>query len=518
MQASLFLSLFLVVAAAGSIGEAETISPAFQNDSIDNGGTVIGGDPTGSLQSPGGVFLRDRRATRITVRWHDRTDVETGYRIERADVGQVWTWPGEDLWQEVASTGPQEGFPEIVDEGLIPERHYCYRAFAVDDTTEKRSAVRCAVTHAAQTQPIFRVQLQLHTADLENAGTDDDIEVLLQHRALIVPTGNSTWIDYSRNDFERGDHFAYDLNVRSLRRISDITQIFVEKSGSDDWCVSRIELIVNELTYFDQTFEDLPDDCFWVRAASDGRLVIPFESLRNHPQWGRFDPRVLALLSERTTTPLQTDDDPLPEGSLTTVKLPSQLLGLLHADMLSRVEAIIGDSIATEDAHWQSPASGQDSRVSLKTVDEDTYRIGFGIVGEAPFLPDAQIEASLELDVSAACNDAGDQISYAIAARDLRVNADFLIFWLENNIEDAINEQFSVDAIAQRLPLEGLPEGVRCIGAPVTISGAGDVEVRLLLARFFQDEAPEPLPPVDPSDTENDNNNNAPVTGPVANQ
>ncbi len=482
-----------VLVGFANVARAEKISPPFQNDSFETG-ILDGGDAPDSLQSPGGVFIRDRRATRISVRWHDRTTLEIGYRIERADVGQVWAWPDEDMWQEVATTGPLDGFPEIVDDGLTPERHYCYRAFAVGETAEKRSAVGCAVTHAAQPQPVFRAQLQLHTADLTNAGTDDPIEVLLQHRAVILPTGNSTWIDYSRNDFERGDIFSYDLNVQGLRRISDITQIHVEKFGSDDWCVSRIELIVNELTYFERTFADMPDECFWLRADSDGRLIIPFEDLRNHARWGRFDPRVLVLLSERTTTSLQTDADPLPEGILTTLKLPSQLLGLLHADMLSRIEGIVGDAIATQDAHWQSPATRDDSRVSLIAVDEDTYRIDLGFVGEgpSPLIPNARIDARLDLEVSAACNDAGDQISYAIEARNLQVNADFVVFWLEDNIEDAIEAQFSVDSIAQRLPLDGLPDGVRCIGAPVTISSAGDVEVRLLLARFFQEEAPEP--------------------------
>lgn len=498
--------------ASTELAQAERISPLLDNGFPDNGDIIVVGDPASILRSPKSVFIHDRRATRITVLWADRTDVEIGYRVERADVGQFWSRPDAGDWQEVATTGPQDGFPEIVDNGLTPELYYCYRIIAVGQTAEIPSGIRCAVTHAAQTQPIFRAQLKLRTADLANANTNDDIEVLLQHRAVIVPTGNSTWINYSRNDFERGDEFAYDLDFSDLRRISDITQIYIEKSGSDDWCVSKVELIINELTYFEQEFADLPDGCFWLNTASDRRLVIPFQALRTHAEWGRFNPQVLALLSQITSTLLQTDDDPVPEGILITALLPSELMGLLNEDMRSRVEGIIGDIIATQDAHWRGPSSGEDSSVSVVAVDEDTYRVFFSLIGESPVWLEARIEVSVDLDVAASCNEAGDQVHYSIEAHNLDVDADFVIWWLENNIEGEIEDRFPGVQIGQRLPLEGLPDGVRCIGVPVTISDAGDVEIRLLLADFFQDEAPEPLPPVLPGDEDDD----APEVGPAA--
>ncbi|MCR8547867.1 hypothetical protein M4578_08510 [Salipiger sp. P9] len=472
------------------------------------------------LRAPKSVFLRDRRPTRLTVLWSDRTEVETGYRIDRSDLGQRWRTPQAGDWQEVAALGPQDGFPQIADSGLTPERLYCYRVVALGDTVDIPSPIRCAFTPAAGDNPVFRVQIGFKTADVANAGTDDDIAVLLNSRAVIEPRGNSTWVDYSRNDFERDDRFTYDLNFADLRRISDITQIFVEKSGSDDWCVEQVTLTVNGIDYFQKTYDDQPDGCHWLRADTQNRLVVPYDDLRGHPSWGRFDPQLLVLFSEITTSALQTDDDPLPEGQLVTVTLPSDKLGLTQRDMQSRIEAIVGDVIgAIPEAYWSPPASGDSSTVKISVVDEDSYRVSLGLKGDGPAGTTADISIHVDLDIAAACNSSGDQISYAITTSNFGVNADFLLWWLEDNIEDGIRAGFPGVRVAQSLPLTDLPEGLTCLGVPVTLSEAGDVEIRLLLATFFQDEAPEPVPPA-PGDggSGGTDGSEAPPSGPVAGQ
>ena len=52
-----------------------------------------------------------------------------------------------------------------------------------------------------------------------------------------VPAGNETWLDYARNNFEKGDIFAYDLNLGGIGEIDDITQLSISKTGSDGWCL-----------------------------------------------------------------------------------------------------------------------------------------------------------------------------------------------------------------------------------------------------------------------------------------
>lgn len=82
---------------------------------------------------------------------------------------------------------------------------------------------------------------------------------------------NSTWLNYAprpgpvpgllRDDFSRGDRFAYDLKLQtsddqgnitsSIRTFSDITMIRISKTGSDGWCLRGLWLEVNGVQIFE---------------------------------------------------------------------------------------------------------------------------------------------------------------------------------------------------------------------------------------------------------------------------
>ena len=55
---------------------------------------------------------------------------------------------------------------------------------------------------------MFRAQVEVKTANVKYAGTNDDVQVKLNGR-------NQTWLDHSGNDFERGHGFVYDLNLHN---------------------------------------------------------------------------------------------------------------------------------------------------------------------------------------------------------------------------------------------------------------------------------------------------------------
>src|SRR3546814_12065699 len=81
---------------------------------------------------------------------------------------------------------------------------------------------RCVITHDDRDRPVFRLRLQVHVADVADAGTDDALEVRLQSPAWLVPAvtnwrpaGNSTWVDSTANDFERNSNLTYDLIDRN---------------------------------------------------------------------------------------------------------------------------------------------------------------------------------------------------------------------------------------------------------------------------------------------------------------
>ena len=107
-------------------------------------------------------------------------------------------------------------------------------------TGVRRSTPTCRFTTDGTGRKAARVQLELHTGDVGDAGTDDSIQVVLSEASN---TGmNSTWVDYGRDDFERGDTFTYDLNLDEIPLLSDITRIRITKDGTDGWCLADFRL------------------------------------------------------------------------------------------------------------------------------------------------------------------------------------------------------------------------------------------------------------------------------------
>jgi hypothetical protein len=128
-------------------------------------------------------------------------------------------------------------------------------------------------------EEISRIQVRILTADVDGAGTDDDVVISLN-------PSNSTWLDSPRDDFERGRAWSYDLRLRGIDLFNDIDWLTVTKTGDEGWCVARIDLLVNEVLVFRRGF----NPCRWLDN-EDGHtrfLAIRHSELRQG-RWGRYD-------------------------------------------------------------------------------------------------------------------------------------------------------------------------------------------------------------------------------------
>jgi hypothetical protein len=86
----------------------------------------------------------------------------------------------------------------------------------------------------------YRTRLTIVTCDQESAGTDDRIYVRF--------TGNSSqrfYLDKGGNDLERNTSNTFEIVPAGVRRVSDITRLTLEKTGSDALCITRIQLRFN---------------------------------------------------------------------------------------------------------------------------------------------------------------------------------------------------------------------------------------------------------------------------------
>lgn len=91
-------------------------------------------------------------------------------------------------------------------------------------------------------EPVTTLQVEIHTADARNAGTDDDVYLHINDRtrfALDKPT---------YNDFERNDTDTYCINPPAGLRVRDIAYLQIEKSRdgfAGGWKLGGVTLKVN---------------------------------------------------------------------------------------------------------------------------------------------------------------------------------------------------------------------------------------------------------------------------------
>jgi hypothetical protein len=242
------------------------------------------------------VSIIDRTASSITLRWHDRSQVEDGTLLRRRRADPPMDTPMDSTaWEVVETYGPVSGFQDATDdndgEGLDPDQRYCYQLIAFNEHGSSYSPQRCAYTKSVdENQPVTRVQLRVKTADISGAGTTGDkVRVRLNSvpGSLTVPAGNVTAMDYGRNDFEPGDDFTYDLELSRIYTFSDITTIDLIKDGSDGWCIEFLELWVNNSKVFSRDFSNTPDGCLTLDndGGHSNRYIVSIEDLRAHPFW-----------------------------------------------------------------------------------------------------------------------------------------------------------------------------------------------------------------------------------------
>ena len=163
-----------------------------------------------------------------------------------------------------------------------------------------------------ETAPIWRSQLQVRTCDLANADTDDPVFASLR-------AGNSTALDYGRNDFPRNNTFTYDLLPAEVARFQDVTRLRISKTGTDALCVRSLRLRLNNREIF---FRDFGAAGRWLDGSGGSvSFTITAAELRASAQWAGY-------------------------------QQPFPAFVLSRAEMESRVEAMAGTAISGSPAHW----------------------------------------------------------------------------------------------------------------------------------------------------------------------
>lgn len=141
-----------------------------------------------------------------------------------------------------------------------------------------------ARTH--ENSSVWRAQIRIVTGDVGDAGTDDSVSVSLA-------SGNLTWLDYARDDFERGDDFTYDLLLEDIHTIGNISHLRLSKTGSNGWCVGSVLLLINDWRIFDYQFQRGSTRCQWLdnSGGHSNAVTLPGVVMRTHGFWRSYEVR-----------------------------------------------------------------------------------------------------------------------------------------------------------------------------------------------------------------------------------
>ena len=355
--------------------------------------------------------IGDRQANALAVHWRDSsTSVVTSQVLERSVGGGPFVAIAE---LPRSSTG----FSSWVDSGLQPDTIHTYRVRTLNDhgyslTLPANRAV--GYTRNAGDLPVWRIQLYVRVADISDAGTDDrDFMVALQSpHGNYGPHGNRLWLDHAprligtgwpplwQDDLARASEFTYDLSLDYVSQLADITEITMIKDGGDAVAIAEVALQVNGREVFRKHFGESASTCLWLgeSAGHQRSFTIGHAELRASPGWQGYP-------GQKPDPPVRLEND----------------------EIVSRFEAIVGDSIHGTAAHWRQTT--RPVQVTTSVQGEQNNQVFVRLLLHADsghwFVPDPDITLSFTLQLSIACNDTNTEATIGLVTQDVESNASY---------------------------------------------------------------------------------------------
>ena len=437
------------------------------NHSVSQTGVLIGGggggggqdlgpdDPSSKPRIPGQPSLVDRTNSSLTIQWTDNSSYEQGYNLYR---GPDYSGP----WTRIAVFGATPGNTatmQYTDAGLPRDTRYYYRVGAYNFYGESFSTPQTFAT--IDGRGVSRLQLRLRTADVEDANTDDDVNVSLHDY-----DGGGTWLDYGRNDFERGDEFTYELLSTGVSDLSDINDIFLLKPGTDGWCIESLALLADGVEIYNQQFGSASSACQWLDDENGHQtyFVVGRQTLRAHPLWQAY-------------------------------QQPTPSTRLLRTDLEARIEGIVGNKIhygtpvnspvysGILDVNWTDDALDGESHVKITKKDSQAVHVEFKLDIDTPGPGSVTATSEFNLRFTGVCRTATDPAKILITTENRHATADFnwladaLTLWLIEFADDSVADDVagSIPDFSQTITIDN--QIVSCVTPSVEADGTVDFDV-----------------------------------------
>lgn len=152
----------------------------------------------GAPEAPLEVRIGERTANSLVVSWLNRLGGRRNFLVRQRAGGP---------WEVAAEFGVLSGWTSYTDSGLDPDTTYRYGVRAEGNLWSSSTPMdRRAYGHTrgAPAIAVWRLQLRVRTADIADAGSDNDLQVRLNSPIFnYEPNSNSTWMDYGPR-FQQG--------------------------------------------------------------------------------------------------------------------------------------------------------------------------------------------------------------------------------------------------------------------------------------------------------------------------
>jgi hypothetical protein len=386
----------------------------------DGGGGGDGGDGGGGPPVPPVAYVKDRTVRSITIGWFAPLD----------ELNIVEVLDGAS-WIEAARIWPGES-PEFVESGVPADSRRCYRVKAHGMTSQPACAyTKDGLDPLGFLRSVWRVQLQLTTGDIADAGTDDPVAVSVAG-PIRGDTGNTIWLDHDRDDFEPSDVHNYDLvDLAGVSELGDIESLDLFKSGTDDWCVRSVRLIVNESHVFEKTFGP---PCQWITNQPGSSLAqVEHEELHAGPTWRNYRIALEDILW----------------GNVFVLVIPQD-------QITGQIETRVGEALVSAGEDWDEDGNG----VELFQVGSPRAHVHFDVGGPA----NATMDVDFDLVVGTH-KDASGQWSVDVTTENVDAEVQPGFLWpaviLSAGIEtNGVERQteMTVDKLALELGIGGFYE------------------------------------------------------------
>jgi hypothetical protein len=365
------------------------------------------------------IDIVERKGNSLKIKWCDRSGQDTKHALFRGTDPET----ADDVIATQLTSPAGTGCYEYEHVGLTPDTRSCFRIAPMQFGSvmiDYLSGTVCAYTREAESRPVWRIEVAVRTGPGSDNETDSTVRLRLNDRPppafsglpKLLPNGNETWLDYGRDDFERGRTDRFDVNTTGISEFGDVHGITFALDGDDAWCLSSVSLFVNGVRVYNET----RSPCVWSfdgGGAGSGFFFVSHDKLRAHPLWQAYETPQLVDVNDAI--------EALGNGD------PIDILTISRAELESRIEGTVGHSIAFNSLEWGELEGSRFVEATATAADPQVVHVDLDLEADIP-ASNPEVDIDFDLRFAMDCRPDGTGIDFGFTTENFLADADDSLF------------------------------------------------------------------------------------------